>query len=302
MSLNPFHTDPAIPERLARQDGEALREAAIAALIPGRVIPAADVDRIVSDHSLAGPEDLMCHLVQAARTWAQPPISDFFVGTVGRDTTGDLILGCNLEFPGTTLAFTVHGEGFVITRAFQLGRTITTLALGEAHPCAHCRQYISEFAAVRDMVLIDRIGQRLTMAQLYPWPFDPGYLGKAGAVPGALSFPGLTPAALIPESLLSAGQGAWTPYSCCPGAVLLTLTDGTEITGAAIESVSFNPTIQPIQSALIALLAHDRTPSEIATATLGTVKGGAVDYTAPTTELLTRIVPQVPLTTIGWSP
>jgi cytidine deaminase len=301
MSLNPFHADPAIPERLAAQDGEALREAAIAALIPGRIIPAAAVDRIVRDHALAGPEDLMRHLVPAARTWAQPPISDFFVGTVGRDTTGDLILGCNLEFPGTTLAFTVHGEGFVMTRAFQLGRTITTLALGEAHPCAHCRQYISEFTAVRDMVLIDPLGHRLTMAQLYPWPFDPGYLGQTGAVPGAVNFPGLTPSAPIPESLLKAGQGAWAPYSRCPGALLLKLTDGTEITGAAVESVAFNPTIQPVQSALIALLAHDRTPSEIASATLGTVFNGAVDYTASTKELLTRIAPQAALTTIGWT-
>jgi cytidine deaminase len=301
MSLNPFAADPDVPARMSGQDGDAIRAMALAALVPGRIIPAAAVDAIVKAHGLTGPDDVMRHLVPAARTWAQPPISDFFVGTVGRDTTGDLILGCNLEFPGTTLAFTVHGEGFVMTRAFQLGRTITTLALGEAHPCAHCRQYISEFAAIRDLVLVDPLGHRLTMAELYPWPFDPGYLGQTGAVPGAVNFPGLT-AATIPESLLKAGQGAWAPYSGCPGAVLFTLKDGTEITGAAIESVAFNPTIQPVQSALIALLAQNRSPDEIAHATLGTVVGGAVDYTASTASLLAVLAPEAPLRTIGWTP
>jgi len=301
MSFNPFRADPAIPERLARQDAEAVRVAALAALTPGRIIPAAAVDRIVIAHGLAGPEDVMRHLVPAAARHAQPSISEFFVGTVGRDTAGDLILGCNLEFPGTHLAFTVHGEGFVMTRAFQLGRTITTLALGEAHPCAHCRQYISEFAAVRDMVLIDPLGHRLTMADLYPWPFDPGYLGQTGAVPGAVNFPGLAPAQMMAPALLAAGQCAWAPYSNCPGAILLTLGDGTEITGAGIESVSFNPTIQPVQSAVIALLAQGRTPRDISVATLGTVIGGSVDYSASTVEFLSVIAPQAVLGTIGWT-
>ena len=29
-------------------------------------------------------------------------------------------------------------------------------------------------------MLIDPLGHRLTMAELYPWPFDPGYLGEPG--------------------------------------------------------------------------------------------------------------------------
>jgi cytidine deaminase len=302
VSINPFRADPAVPERLARQDGDALRKDALNMLVPGRIIPAQAVDRIVAAHGLSGPEDLMCHLVVAARTWAVPPISEFFVGCVGRDTTGDLILGCNLEFPGTTLAFTVHGEGFVMTRAFQLGRTISTLALGEAHPCAHCRQYISEFAGVRDITLIDPLGHRLTLADLYPWPFDPGYLGENGAVPDAVNFPHLQADVIVPPALLNEGRRAWAPYSGCPGALMLTLADGTTVTGGSVESVAFNPTIQPVQAALIALFAMNRSPDEIRMATLGTVVSGAVDYRAATAQLLATIAPQAGLETIGWRP
>src|SRR5690606_1093427 len=131
-------------------------------------------------------------------------------------------------------------------------------ALGEAHPCAHCRQYLSEFAASRDLMLIDPLGHRLTMAELYPWPFDPGYLGEAGYRPGTISRSDLRLAEnhlppAIAAALLDAGRRAHAPYSKCPGAAVLSLRDGGHVSGFAIESVAFNPTMGPLQSALIDL-------------------------------------------------
>ena len=295
MSLNPFAADPAIPARLAAlPDGV---RAAVAGLADAA--PAGVVDRAAVDATGLAVHDVMRLLVDPARRLAQPPISGFHVGAVGLEReTGHLLLGGNIEFPGTHLGLTIHGEGFVATRAFHRGTTLSAIAIGEAHPCAHCRQYLSEFAWGRDLALIDPLGHVLRLDQLYPWPFDPAYLGGSGAAPGregALAFDDGGP-----EALLSAGRRAHAPYSGCPGAVLFVLDDGREVTGSGIESVAFNPTMQPVMAAMIELTAMGQDAGRIRTAWLGTVRGGAVDYTATTTELLARVAPGVALRVAGW--
>lgn len=308
MSHNPFRRDPAIEQRIADltpRCGEAIAETLRARLAPqdpaanlGGVLERKEMDGLVERFVLRDVEELMLLALPAARDIARPPISGFFVGAVGLEAeTGNLVLGGNVEFPGTHLGFTVHGEGFVLARAFSRGTTVSRLAIGEAHPCAHCRQFLSEFAATRDMVLIDPLGHRLTMAELYPWPFDPDYLGEGGAVPGRKAWS----LSAGDERLRAAGERAHTHYSKCPAAVVLTLSDGSEVSGSAIESVAFNPTMGPLQAALIDLIAHGRSYGEIVSAKLGTVSGGAVDFAASTRELLARVAPGIELEVVAWT-
>jgi len=317
MSHNPFRADPEIATRLSELGAlvggdiasEIAQLAARRARRPdqnqGGVILKDEAEALIVSYGLAGVEELMLLAVPAARRIARPPISDFFVGAVGLEReTGNLILGGNVEFPGTHLGFTIHGEGFVFTRAASRGTTIETLAIGEAHPCAHCRQYLSEFAATRDMVLIDPLGHRLTMAELYPWPFDPGYLGEAGYVPGHFSGLDLGPHALpsaIADRLIDAGRRAHAPYSGCPGAVVLALNDGQMVAGFSIESVAYNPTMGPMQAAMIDLIAHGYEAADIAAAALGTRLNDDVDYSLSVAELLGRLAPAAPLSIVGWA-
>src|SRR4029077_6470118 len=124
------------------------------------------------------------------------------------------------------------------------GTSVAVLAVGEARPCGHCRQTITEFAGWRDLTLIDPLGHALTMDDLYPWPFVPGDLGEPGIVPGSSPWPSLAirderiPPA-VAEALVTAGRRAHAPYSRCPAAVALTLADGRIVTGATIENVAF---------------------------------------------------------------
>ncbi|KKB82519.1 hypothetical protein VW35_00030 [Devosia soli] len=319
MSTNPFIADPTVPARLAAISEETRRT--IAARIEnalgdaqgyrnaneGSVIPARLAADLVAEFALVSIRDLMCLLLDVAKKIARPSISNFHVGAVGLEAeTGNLILGGNVEFPGTHLGFTLHGEGFVFTRAMSRGTNISVIAIGEAHPCAHCRQCLAEYAASDRLELIDPLGHTLTLAQLYPWPFDPDYLGETGAVPGRELWPPLRfdedASSAWSETLLAAGRRSHSPYSKCPGGVLLHLRDGNMVSGHAIESVAFNPTIHPIQAAMVDLLAHGYDYADITGATLGTVRGGAVDYTVSTRELLTRIVPGAPLIVLGWTP
>ncbi|HEY0034937.1 MAG TPA: hypothetical protein VGB81_16870 [Devosia sp.] len=309
MSFNPFNADIAVPTRLAaiaEAKRTAIQRDAMAAARDG-IIPAAIAERLVVEHGLSSIRNLMLLLLDAAKGYARPAISNFFVGAVGLETpSGDLVLGGNVEFPGTHLGFTLHGEGFVATRVFNRGADLAVIAIGEAHPCAHCRQYLSEFAAGRSLELIDPLGHTLTLAQLYPWPFYPSYLGEPGAMPAVVSRPELALAVsdlspAISGLLLVAGRHAHAPYSKCPGAVVLELTDGRILSGASVESVAFNPTVGPLQSALVELLAAGRSYEEIASVTLGTVLSGSVDYSASTRELLFKIAPNARLTVVGWA-
>jgi cytidine deaminase len=174
------------------------------------------------------------------------------------------------------------------------------LALNRAHPCAHCRQYISEFAASAGLTLIDTLGHRLSLADIYPWPFAPSALGEVGAVPGIVHWPNLTGDG--PDDLLEAGRRAWTPYSGSPSAAVVETDDGRRFAGQAVESVAFNPTMPPLQSALIAARAHGYAWADIRAAWLGTTVGGDVDMTRSSQELLTVIAPDAPLTVVDWRP
>ena len=318
MSLNPFRADPEIADRFTRQNAEIgdRLAAEIAQLVAakahrpednlGGILLAAEVTILRQSFGLGSVEELMLLALAPARGIARPPISNFFVGAVGLEReTGNLILGGNVEFPGTHLGFTIHGEGFVFTRAAARGTTIETIAIGEAHPCAHCRQYISEFAGSRELTLIDPLGHRLSMAQLYPWPFDPDYLGERGAIAGAydatLDLAANDWPATIADRLLEAGRRAHAPYSKCPGAMVLALSDGQMVSGFSVESVAFNPTMGPLQAAMINLIAHGYGASDIAEAALGTRLGGNVDYALSVTELFGKLAPSAPLSIVGWA-
>lgn len=317
MSANPFHADAAIRSRFESLDasiGPAVRAAVAAGLERtrrdvahnlGGILLRQDVDSIRLEHGLT-VDELMLLARGTAVSFAQPPISQFFVGVVGLEReTGNLIFGGNLEFVGAHIGNTVHGEGFVFTRAFGRGTSVETICLGEAHPCAHCRQYMSEFAATADLTLIDTLGHRLRMAELYPWPFDPGYLGERGIVSGEVLQPDLALAsnklpADVAAQLTALGRRAYVPYSKTPSAVVLQLRDGTLIGGAAIESVSFNPTMSPLQAAMVDLFAHGYAASDIVGAVMAT-RLGSVDYLRHARDLLSVVAPGIALAEASWA-
>ena len=106
----------------------------------GSVIFAAEAAELIAGHELASVEALALAALPLADELARPPISGFRVPAVGIEAgSGDLVLGGNLEFPGTELGTTVHAEGFVALRARRRGRSLATLVVREARPCAHCR-------------------------------------------------------------------------------------------------------------------------------------------------------------------
>jgi cytidine deaminase len=312
----PFQADAAVARRMTQLGttvGPAV-EAEIRALVAGpssdplggSTVPAAAVADLVERHGLASERELLLLALPVARAMARPPISGYRVGAVGIEReTGALVLGANLEFPGTDLGSTVHAEGFVALRARRRGATLEALAVREAHPCAHCRQTLVESAASAGLEIIDPLGHELTLGELYPWPFQPSALGIEGDRPDAV--PWLDLAFLaddmppdVADLLREVGSRAHAPYSAAPSAVALQLRDGRLLAAAAFESVAFNPSIPALQAALVEVVAATAEAAEITRAWLARTAGGSIDPAPGFHALLTALAPSADRHVADW--
>jgi cytidine deaminase len=334
VSGSPFRADPALAERRTGlvDDLGPLFDGRLAAaraaggvdpVHPRAVIPATVTADLVAQLDLRSVEELMLLALETARALARPPVSGYRVGAVGLATpSGDLLLGGNLELPGATIWTTVHGEGSVTMLARARGQTITTLALSQARPCAHCRQVLAEMDGAHGdaveggqgegLVLIDPAGRRLRLADIYPWPFAPGDLGMRGAVPGTLPFPALALAdvadaaeAVVPadvaRALEAAGRRSHAPYSGTPAAVVVRLQDGALVAGSVMENVAFNPSLGPVQEALVVLLASGREPADVAEGWLAVPREGGNAHEAVTRDALAAAAPGARLHVTYWA-
>ncbi|MEM9578414.1 MAG: cytidine deaminase [Pseudomonadota bacterium] len=307
MSQNPFASNAqraALYTHLEETKGNAIRAEASRCLDrTTHTLSKKNITDICDTFGLPDDEALLVLLPPlAADLLSNPTISDFFVGAVGRDReSGDFVLGANAEVFGAHLGYTLHGEGFVAIRAYHLGMALDRIAIGEAHPCGHCRQFLSEFAFARELRLVDPLGYSLTLGELFPWPFDPAYLGETGAIGGTLYWPDLKWSDSAGSSaLLEAGKRSYAPYSKAPSAVALCFDDGVELVAGTIESVAFNPTISPAQAGIVACLAAGRRLQDIRTVTLGTIAEGAVQYDQSTRHVFATAAPEAKIDLAEW--
>ena len=318
-SPSPFPADPLAAARIAslqQHVGDAV-VADVTSVVgaPAAIGAAAVIDRrtaaeLVDRHGLASTVELALLALPVARTFASPPISGYRVAAVGIEAgTGDLVLGGNLEFSGTELWTTIHAEGFVSLRARSRGHLLATLAIGEAHPCAHCRQTLSESAAADGLDIVDLLGHRLRLDDLYPWPFRPAALGMPGDDPSRTTPAGLAieaddgslPPIEVGAALIQAGGRAHAPYSGAPSAVAVRLRDGRISAASCVESVAFNPSISALQAVLVDLAAARIDPASIEEAWLVRTRGGSVDPRVGFVSLLGNVAPDVRMHALRWA-
>jgi cytidine deaminase len=267
-------------------------------------VGASDVEGLVREFGLASARELALLALPAAGTLAQPPISGFRVGAVGLTTSGELLPGGNLEFPGASIHDTVHAEGFVTLGARARGLSLDALAIGEARPCAHCRQVLAEMGWADRLRLIDPFGADVGLWDVYPAAFVPGDLGMAAAgVAGADAGSPARPAGVADDAaaaLAAAARRAHAPYSGEPAAVAVRTRDGRVFGGAVLESVAFNPTIGPVQDVLVALAAADVPFADVREGWLAVVRDGRVGHEASARALLAAVAPGASLQVTYW--
>jgi len=255
-------------------------------------------------HELSSPIELALLALPASIRLSRASISGFRVPAIGIEAgSGDLILGANLEFPGSDLTSTVHAEGFVALRVRRRGQRLATLVVPRARPCAFCRQTLAETAGAAGLRIVDPLGNDVSLEELYPWAFQPDALG-AEPDTGALAWPDLDVGVDVPPdvgaSLVEAGSRAHTPYTRAPSAAALRTRDG-RITGAGcVESVAFNPTTTALQAALVEITAAGYPFEDVVEGWLARTSPAPVDPAPGFRGLLAAVAPAATAHVIAW--
>ncbi|MEA2719916.1 MAG: cytidine deaminase [Candidatus Eremiobacteraeota bacterium] len=268
-------------------------------------IPAADAQARAAQDGLSFDE-LMEDLLPAARALAIAPISGFAVGAVAQGASGTLYLGANLEFPGMPLGASVHAEQAAIANAWHHDETGVTALAVTAAPCGHCRQFLNELvAAARLRVLLPGTAPA-GLATLLPAAFGPHDLGVPGGLmqpsSHALTLAGSASATEPPPPVsaavvaaLGSAASSYAPYSKTYAGVALALRDGSVHAGRYAENAAFNPSLPPLQAALVRLAMRSIPFAEIRGAVLAETDG-PVSHRLATEALLAAVAPNVALT------
>lgn len=240
---------------------------------------------------------LMLELVRYACEYAYVPISDFTVGAVSLGDSGALYFGCNLEFAGAALSFCTHAEQSAITHAKFHGETgVSALAISAA-PCGFCRQFLYELRVGKDLAVFLQ-DQQTTLGSLLPDPFGPGELGNKCRLldrqDHRLSLTKPTSDTVI-LSALDAANTCYAPYTQGYAGVALVDSSGRVFNGGCKENVAYNPSLSPMEAALVPYTFAGSSMSHLARAVLVECIPSKCSQVSASRAVLASISPEVEL-------
>ena len=239
-------------------------------------------------------ERVMNRLLPFARRFARPPISNFHVGAVALGASGALYLGANFEVGGHALNQCIHGEQSAIANAYgNREKGIAAIAVTAA-PCGHCRQFLNEITdGGRIRILVD--GQPVrTLETLLPASFGPQDLGMPAGMFGSFAPPlHLATDDAATRAALEAASRAYAPHTKARSGCAVV---GANVhAGSYLENAAFNPSLSPLQSALVRLIFAGEDLTAIKRVVLVEMKNAAISQRASTEAVLSAIAPKARL-------
>jgi len=177
-----------------------------------------------------------------------------------------------------------------------------------------CRQFMTEVHEHRKLcVWSPQIG-RQTLGELLPHSFGPADLGKSTSflssqlaknpimLPEDAEAREVDPA--LAQMVEDAAQRAHAPYTSSYAGAVLRVNSGETFSGSSVESAAFNPSVSPLQVALVALFSQGYKIKEVELACLGEDPESPITYKGSDGALLDAIAPWarlwlIPLTTTG---
>lgn len=217
---------------------------------PG-MLTAEQVQHIKAQSGISDSE-LAFSLLPFAAAYAVTPISHFHVGAIACGASGNLYFGANMEFSHVSMGQVIHAEQCAITHSWMKGEKQITSITVNYTPCGHCRQFMNELReggkimvnlpgrtpAVLHHYLPDSFGPSdLNITTLLLDPVDHGYKNQSRD-------------RLLTAAIEAANQ-SHAPYSQSHSGIALQLKDGSLFTGRYAENAAFNPSLPPLQAALI---------------------------------------------------
>ncbi len=256
-------------------------------------IPADRVKEITECYDLE-VERLLQMLIPIAQSYARPFISNYKVGVAALGKSGNIYLGVNLEFLGVPLNAVIHGEQFAMTNARGHGETeLISIALSAA-PCGHCRQFLNEMAGSDNLQILVPGCEGTSLSSLLPKSFGPKDLGLQGGLLATLEDTFSYDELDCPLSVKAteAAFASYAPYSESKSGIAIRTKEGKIYTGSYLENVAFNPSISPLQAALILLVVDGKEYCEISEVTLAEKQSSKISQEALSRELLRNIAPE----------
>ena len=310
MKLSPNTTEPGAENlrkllpRFNEKSRDLLARLLNAPGFSGR-ISAADATKLAQNEGTT-VDNLMLDLLPLAQDFSRRPISNYPVGVVARGDSGSLFLGANIEIPGHSLGFSVHGEQSALSNLYMHSERGAAAIAVTAAPCGHCRQFMYEMSPDGEVLILVIGKPAVKLSSLLPAAFGPKDLGSEGGtfpikeVELALTKPstdGLTTAALKSAQMSYApySKAHSAPYTKAHSGVAIATKSGRIFKGSYIENAAFNPSLSPLQTALAALIVGGEQYSEISRVALVEVEGAPISQKALTEAALGAIAPAVRL-------
>ncbi|MBA0612115.1 hypothetical protein Godav_012757, partial [Gossypium davidsonii] len=156
-------------------------------------------------------------------------ISKYHVGAVGIGSSGRIFFGANLEFPGLPLNHSVHAEQFLITNLSLNAEPRLKYIAVSAAPCGHCRQFFQELRGAPDVKMLITSSDDEKENKISNTCNDKDQE--------------FTP------------LSHFLPHSGCPSGVALIDVEGKIYKGSYMESAAYNPSLPPVQAAIVAYVA-----------------------------------------------
>ncbi len=259
------HQLAQIPENGRQQLTKIVTDSSFAGVIQ------ADQAQSLASTMTISIEELMHTLVPIARCYAHAPISNYHVGTIVRGISGTLYFGANLEFPGLGLNMTVHGEQAAVVNARSHGETGLNALAVNGTPCGHCRQFLAEINNPQLIIIHPHREHDQQFNQVLPNAFTPQALGNEfGLLDPIPNRPQLDLECddELCDLALQTARHSYAPYSKNWAGIAVKLSNGLVAAGPYLENAAFNPSLSPLQNALVALTLRQQSWQNIQDAVL----------------------------------
>lgn len=284
----------ALPSDLATALKPVLEDANFDATLSPEVF-----DQLLAKTQMTDSE-LRVALLPVAAAYSVAPISNFFVGAIVRGESGRLYFGANMEFIGASLGQTIHAEQSAISHAWVKGETgISDITINYS-PCGHCRQFMNELTTANKLVVQLPARAAKTLQEYLPESFGPADLNITDALMAKIDHGLKTEAteALV-KLACQAANGSHAPYTKNFSGVALKAQDGNTFVGMYAENAAFNPSLPPLQVALVNMNMAGYPLSEIEEAALVEKSDSTISHLADTQNTLEALNPDVPLTYVA---
>ncbi|MEQ4531792.1 MAG: cytidine deaminase [Mixta sp.] len=228
----------------------------------------ADQVNTLCQQSGLSEDALALALLPLAAACAVTPLSQFNVGAIARGNSGNWYFGANMEFAGATMQQTVHAEQSAVTHAWLRGESGLQTMTVNYTPCGHCRQFMNELNSGTALRISLPNQPVVTLADYLPDAFGPRDLDITTLVMDNVNHGYLATGDALALAAIAAANRSHAPYSQAHSGVALETASGAIYHGGYIENAAFNPSLPPLQAALILLNMHGESCMAITRAVL----------------------------------